>query len=132
MGGQTRSREKQIESENRTRSAFQFSRRSLSVRPLAGSSLASSFPSILQWLFVERGGNYGRKTEKRMDRACETNEERRRKGWIVCEKDKYIYIYRERERERDGDWKIEQALPRQSNHRERKASRSGNVPMWTK
>lgn len=52
------------------------------------------------------------------DRACETNEERRRKGWIVCEKDKYIYI----------DLKIEQAPPRQSNHRERKASRSGNVP----
>lgn len=56
--------------------------------------------------------------EERRRKIARARQTRRRKGWMVCEKDKYIYI----------DLKIEQAPPRQSNHRERKASRSGNVP----
>lgn len=115
MGGQTRRRGKQIESENR-RSAFQFSRHSLSVRPLARFLLPFQ-ARILQWLFVERGGNYGRKTEKRMDPACEINEERRRKGSRVRRINIYTYRKRERESKKSSKLRLDKAIIASKRHR---------------
>lgn len=55
---------------------------------------------------------------RKIARARQTRRDAEKDGSRVRRINIYIYI----------DLKIEQAPPRQSNHRERKASRSGNVP----